>query len=204
MENAARAVVDATRDYFGTHEIAILCGGGNNGGDGLAVARHLHNLDQNVSIVFGSDPANLSGDALIQWRIVQAMKLPAFYTPHDLTGNFILKESGLIIDALFGTGLKEAPRESVLPLIDACNFTGSPFQSPVISIDVPSGMDCDTGLPLGTCVRATRTVTFVAEKVGFANSASRQFTGEITVGDIGCPRELIDAVIRDSGFPPVS
>ena len=66
--------------------------------------------------------------------------------------------------------------------------------SPVLAVDLPSGMDCDTGKPLGACVRATRTVTFVAEKTGFANPASKQYTGEITVADIGCPRELIEEV----------
>ena len=65
---------------------------------------------------------------------------------------------------------------------------------PILAIDVPSGLDCDTGIPLGPCVRATRTVTFVAEKLGFANPAARQYLGDVIVGDIGCPRELIDAV----------
>jgi NAD(P)H-hydrate epimerase len=77
----------------------------------------------------------------------------------------------------------------VLQMINECGM-------PVLAIDVPSGMDCDTGEPLGVCVRATKTVTFVAEKAGFANPDSKQYTGEVIVGDIGCPRELIEEVTR--------
>lgn len=96
----------------------------------------------------------------------------------------------LIIDALFGTGLVAAPKPDHRRLIELINECGLP----VLSVDLPSGMDCDTGEPLGACVKATRTVTFVAEKAGFANPASKQYTGEITIGDIGCPRELIERV----------
>jgi NAD(P)H-hydrate epimerase len=73
---------------------------------------------------------------------------------------------------------------------------------PVLAVDIPSGLDCDTGEPLGlACVRATRTVTFVAEKVGFANPIARQYLGQVTVGDIGCPRELIEAVASTGPAP---
>ena len=199
MENAARGVVDAITDILPPNdEIAVVCGPGNNGGDGLAIARHLHNRGLIVSIVFGTDPARLKGDALIQWRIVQAMKLNAFYydPTKDLTGVFIIRESVLVIDALFGTGLNRAPLDWAVPLIEACN-EGPPFETPVISVDIPSGLDADTGMPLGPCVVASHTVTFVAEKAGFSNPASRQYTGDITVADIGCPRELIDIVRRE-------
>ncbi len=69
---------------------------------------------------------------------------------------------------------------------------------PILSIDLPSGLDCDTGEPLGPCVHATKTITFVAEKAGFANPRSREFTGEIVIGDIGVPPELIAAVVAES------
>lgn len=96
-----------------------------------------------------------------------------------------LRQSDLVIDGLFGTGLQGPPRN--LGQIETINR----FSKVVLAIDLPSGMDCDTGEPLGDCVRAARTVTFVAEKAGFANPDSKQFTGEVTVADIGCPRELI-------------
>jgi len=97
----------------------------------------------------------------------------------------------LVIDALFGTGLRTPPRD-----VWRINLMNQ-HPVPVLSVDLPSGMDCDTGEPLGpACVRATRTVTFVAEKIGFANPAARQYLGEVIVGDIGCPRELIEKVWR--------
>jgi NAD(P)H-hydrate epimerase len=183
MENAARAVVDAAWQTLAGRPapVLVVCGGGSNGGDGLAVARHLHIIGCPVEIFLAIDPAKYAGDALTNWNIVQAMKIPIGWT----------RTPTLIIDALFGTGLSQAPRADSLAVIDRMNAQAVP----ILAIDVPSGLDCDTGRPLGSsCVRATRTVTFVAEKAGFADPESRQYTGAVVVGEIGCPRELIDAV----------
>jgi NAD(P)H-hydrate epimerase len=195
MENAARSFVDAVADQFPKNdEIAILCGGGNNGGDGLAIARHLHNRGYQVSVVMAAPPEQLKAEALANWNIISRMKL---YARHSKDGVFILRESSLIIDALFGTGLSRPIGPEYAGYIEACNWEGTPFECPVIAVDIPSGLDCNTGEPLGDlCVRADRTVTFVAEKAGFANPASKQFTGEIMVGCIGCPRELIEEVAK--------
>ena len=189
MENAARAVADAADAMIARreHAVTIFCGGGNNGGDGFAVARHLHNRGHEVGLHLLSHPGELQGDALINWQITQAMKIPASTSGPD---GIDCGSYDLIIDALFGTGLNKPPRHDAALLIDAINRTGAS----VLAIDVPSGLDCDTGEALGPCVRATRTVTFVAEKAGFANPASKEYTGDITVGDIGCPRELIEQI----------
>ena len=101
----------------------------------------------------------------------------------------------LIIDAIFGTGLNRPPRRSVPT---DCRGGESIGQLPVLAIDVPSGLDCDTGKPLGACIEATRTITFVAEKVGFANPDARKYLGAVTVGDIGCPQELIAEVMHET------
>ena len=94
----------------------------------------------------------------------------------------------LILDAIFGTGLTQAPRDPFSQIVAAIEKTGAP----VLAIDIPSGLDCDTGKPLGpACIRATRTITFVAEKAGFAAPEAKQYLGDVIVGDIGCPRELI-------------
>ena len=191
MENAARAVVDVALDMLRgiqDPEVQIVCGGGNNGGDGLAVARHLHNRGVFVELALASAQP-YSGDAGINWAIVQAMGIPALAIEDAdirMAGGVI----DLVVDALYGTGLQTPPREA-WPIELMLYY-------PVLSVDVPSGMDCDTGEPLraGACVKATRTVTFVAEKVGFANPAARQYLGEVIVGDIGCPRELIERVAR--------
>ena len=185
MENAARAVTDTAMEYLSRGKKAlILCGGGNNGGDGLAVARHLHNRGVDVHIGLTLPPEKYRGDALINWNIIRAMALPfAAITPEEIAQS----HADLIIDAIFGTGLQQAPRPPFGDIAASLRKLGRL----VLAVDLPSGMDCDTGNALGDCIAATVTVTFVAEKAGFANPASKQFTGRIVVGDIGCPVELL-------------
>ncbi len=188
MENAARAAANAACDLMRGErvgEVLVLCGGGNNGGDGLAVARHLHNRGADVFIALAIDPAHYKGDALINWKIVQAMGLPAEQIVLDKLAH---TSAVLLIDAIFGTGLSQLPREPFPPIAAAVNH----LRRPILAIDIPSGLDCDSGLPLGACIRATRTITFVAEKAGFANADAKPWLGEVIVGDIGCPRELIE------------
>ena len=195
MENAARAAADVAMAMLAASQYRsalILCGGGNNGGDGLAVARHLHNRGVKVLIAPMIDVSKWRGDPKINWDIVAAMQLPVT-SAKDLQKSILANTPGLILDAIFGTGLTAPPRES---LDEWANFCAA-GAAPVLAIDLPSGMDSDTGKPLGTCIRATKTVTFVAEKAGFANPASREYTGEIIVGEIGCPRELIAQVLGD-------
>src|SRR4051812_13911377 len=114
MENASRGVADVAEEHFlrqrpgGTGRILILCGGGNNGGDGLAAARHLHNRGHDVTIGLLTDPARYKGDALTNWQIVRTMRLPTFQADPALIRR---TTADLIIDAIFGTGLTDAPRE---------------------------------------------------------------------------------------------
>jgi NAD(P)H-hydrate epimerase len=187
MENAARSAADAACDMLGAirgRNVLILCGGGNNGGDGLALARHLHNRGAEISIALTIDPARYHGDAQTNWEIVSAMRLPCAPAHAEAIAE---SRADLLIDAIFGTGLTEAPREPFPAIVDAISRSGRP----VLAIDLPSGLDCDTGQPPGACVRATRTITFVAEKAGFAAPTALPYLGSVTIGDIGCPVELI-------------
>jgi NAD(P)H-hydrate epimerase len=188
MENAARGAADVACDMLGPatrgKSVLALCGGGNNGGDGLAAARHLHNRGHRVAIALTIDPAKYKGDALTNWQIVSAMNLPC----HPATPKLLAAaKADLLLDAIFGTGLTDAPRDPFPALVDAIAQSGIP----VLAIDLPSGLNCDTGHPPGPCVSATRTVTFVAEKVGFAAPDARPFLGQVTVASIGCPADLI-------------
>jgi NAD(P)H-hydrate epimerase len=192
MENASRAATDVIWDEMlmtGERDVLILCGGGNNGGDGLAVARHLHNRGARPRIGLTIDPAKYDGDALTNWRIVEAMDIPRGpATPDTIRADAV----GFVVDAIFGTGLTCPPRPPFAEIARAIWETAAH----TIAIDLPSGLDCDTGERLREeWVRAQLTVTFVAEKAGFSNPASRMYTGVVTVGDIGCPRELIARVI---------
>lgn len=192
MENAARAAAVVAWDMIGRQpgkSVTIFCGGGNNGGDGLAVARHLHNRGAVVDVVPVFDPQKLTGDALTNWQIVEAMKLEmTSISSAELT---LANTPDLVIDALLGTGATGVPRGRTA---EAIHFLNTDHTGSVLAIDVPSGLDCDTGEPLGECVRATRTITFVAPKIGFSNPNARTYLGEVVVGDIGCPAELIQDV----------
>ena len=188
MENAARAVADVAWEMLHGRpgDVLVLCGGGNNGGDGLAVARHLHNRGCGVTIGLLVDPAKYKGDALTNWNVVRAMGLPA--RPYEAA--MLRGHPALVVDAIFGTGLDKPPRDPFGAVAAAVNGAGIP----VLAVDVPSGLDCETGTPPGGCIAAARTVTFVAEKVGYGSDVARRWLGRVTVGDIGCPRELVDEV----------
>ncbi len=191
MENAARAAADVAWEMLAgasSRRVLILCGGGNNGGDGLAIARHLHNRGADVRLALTIDPAKYDGDAAINWRITRAMGLE--WLPADPLA-IARNEPDLLIDAIFGTGLTSAPRPPFPQLAGAVNDSARH----VLAVDLPSGLDCDSGSVLGSaCIRATRTVTFVAEKTGFTAPAAWAVLGQVIVADIGCPRELIRLV----------
>src|SRR5882757_6120489 len=148
MENAARAAADSACDMLDGEcvgEVLILCGGGNNGGDGLAVARHMHNRGADVAIGLLTDPSRYDGDALTNWRIAQAMELPA--APFEAS---MLQDPRpmLIVDAIFGTGLTKPPRDPFPHVATVINHSAVA----VLAVDVPSGLDCDTGVPPGACI----------------------------------------------------
>ena len=186
MENAAHAAADLAWEMLGgPGNVLVVCGGGNNGGDGLAVARHLHNRGATVRIFLTVDPNKYREEAKTNWDICSAMNLPLVKEiPQPPKPN-------LIIDAIFGTGLTQAPRPPFAEIVSEIQR----LSAPILAIDIPSGLDCDTGKPLGqACIRATQTITFVAEKTGFAEASAGQYLGKITVAGIGAPRELLEEV----------
>jgi NAD(P)H-hydrate epimerase len=187
MENAGRNAAELLNTLNPLRlRVAIACGHGNNGGDGLVMARHLDRLGHTVNVLLFADPKALSPDAAVNHRIVERMGLPISLMPTPSPSLF--QGYGWIADALFGTGLSRAPSAPFDAVINAINDSGAK----ILAVDVPSGLDCDTGRPLGECIRASHTVTFVGMKEGFLFPEARQFVGELHFADIGAPRRLID------------
>ena len=176
---------------------AVLCGGGNNGGDGYAIARRLHCAGVKVEVFAVSDPRKLTGDAAINFHIIERMKLPL----REIAGaeaplmTAMWARSDLLVDAMLGTGFSGVLRPELASVIDCINLLSASFRIPVLAVDVPSGLDCDTGLPCPIAVRADATVTFVAEKKGFRTPEARAHLGKLHVAGIGAPKEILEKVL---------
>jgi NAD(P)H-hydrate epimerase len=199
MENAAIGLCEVALEMLeglGGSAALIACGPGNNGGDGLALARHLHNAGVEVHIVLAADPSRYGGDAAINLRIAQKMDLPLTISAPPDPGVALdraaaaLPRPAIIVDALLGTGVDRPVTGPLRTLIERLNSLRTP-QSPVLAADLPSGLDADTGEPLGAAVVADATVTFVGLKPGFLTLAAQPFVGEIHIADIGAPAELV-------------
>lgn len=195
MENAGRNVAEEVLKMTNTMsktKVAVLCGKGNNGGDGFVAARHLHNCDIPVSIFLVAKISDIlkDEDTGTNLKILLHMKVPVQEILLTTEVNSILMELckyDIIIDALFGTGLSGDVRGPFKTLIDGVNH----LNRPVVSVDIPSGLDCNNGNILGTAIKATKTVTFAVSKRGFYLGDGLLHTGEIIVTDICIPKELL-------------
>ena len=180
MENAALALLDAALELLtgdGPHRVLVVCGAGNNGGDGWALARHLHNAGV-TPIVYATKTPPSESDAGINCAISRRMEISEA-TTLDAVGPI-----DLIVDGLFGTGLDRPVAGAALACIEWINA----HPAPVLAVDLPSGLDADRGVPLGACVRATSTVTMAGVKSGFLMPGAAEWVGAISVADIGAPR----------------
>ena len=194
MENAAGGLTRVVRQKLAdllNPRVAIVTGSGNNAGDGFALARHLHNAQcLPIVLIVGPEP-RISGDARTNLEIIKRMGIPLKLLSQDQPGLAELQDqlqrAELVIDAIFGTGLSGPVRGFYKDVIEQINSSSTP----VLAVDIPSGLDCDTGQPLGLAVRAETTVTFVARKMGFDAPGASDYTGQVFVVDIGAPRELI-------------
>ena len=173
--------------------VGVICGPGNNGGDGLAVARHLDNAGLEVVTIdlVGADRPRAS-DAGVQRTIAEALELPLLDTlPEPLPA------VDLWVDAIFGTGLSRPPEGILRAAIEALNESGVP----ILAVDVPSGLDADRGVPLEAAVRATETVTLGLPKRGFLTPEAEPFTGTLRYVPIGASWKLLPEGVP--AFPPV-
>ena len=183
MENAGRAVAEeASRRFPDARRVAVLCGPGNNGGDGFVAARHLIKRGFAVRLGFDDDPGRLPADA--------AAMAKRWTGPVAALGEGLLEGADVVVDALFGAGLARPIEGSVAALIEALNATALP----VIAVDVPSGIDGTTGTVRGIAVKATATVTFFRLKPGHLLLPGRIHCGETSVVDIGIPDAVLDTI----------
>lgn len=193
MENAGRGTAELLESLNPERQrFLILCGPGNNGGDGFVVARHLQNRGFDVDVLLFGALEKLTPDARTNaeiWRTSNALWSATGSGALDVDIRRIIEGAqGWIVDALFGTGLTRALGPPFDEVVAAVNGRGLP----VLAVDIPSGLDCDTGEPLGPTIRATHTATFVALKKGFDNVNAKQYLGEVHVIDIGAPKKLVD------------
>jgi len=194
MENAGRAcadelLADHLRERGATEPVLIVCGKGNNAGDGFVIARQLITRRVEARVALFASPHSLHGDALVNFKILRAMGAPIVEVNEETATRAVLDplDRGVrtCVDALLGTGMSGAPRGAIAMGINWINTL--PLAVRRIAVDLPSGLDGDTGVPHQPTVRADLTCTFVAPKLGFANPAAKSYLGEVRVLAIGVP-----------------
>ena len=201
METAGSAIIRAIDQHYPTSQrIGIVVGKGNNGGDGLVIARQLAHAGRDVHLFLVSPPESFTGEAEINLQIAKnlGLQIAEILTDAKLGYDFFRERSTslnhiasceLLVDAIFGTGLRGTVRDPIATVINAINS----LATPILSVDLPSGLDADMGHPLGTCVRADRTVTIGLPKRGLLVHPGAEFAGKLEVVDIGFPEQVIDA-----------
>ncbi len=220
MENAATALLERSLTCLQDLRVQdpaalLLIGPGANGGDGSALARKLHNRGVRIVLAIAADPEKIKGDAGVNLAIARAMGLAIRVIDAEAPAkslDAIVRETGapnLIVDALFGTGLVRPlgpPHSDIVVWMNARRRSAEPGRSQVtLAVDIPSGLDCDTGRPLAVgadgAVIADLTVTLAGLKTGFANPQSRAWTGGVVVGDIGAPIEAMERLGAQASEP---
>jgi hydroxyethylthiazole kinase-like uncharacterized protein yjeF len=200
MENAARSAVQWIETWFSNRldRVLVLGGVGNNGGDAWAVTRLLASLGIAeprccVPVLVGNDSA-LRGDARMQWDLLGAIGITRRVCAAADDVRMIeneLNTATLVVDGLIGTGLSRPVQGLVAQVIEVVNRS----RKPVVSLDVPSGIDASTGQVLGTAIRAAKTVTFAASKIGLAQYPGKAHAGTVVVGSIGVPAPTTSRVM---------
>lgn len=201
MENAGRGCADVLERLGIDGPVVILCGKGNNAGDGFVIARHLDIRGYSCRVLLLGVPDELRGDAAINFKLLDRTNVEITWFPQvsdpsqpapavfPVQLDFHAKDATWLIDAFLGTGAVGNPRPPFDAAIDWMN--ARPAATRLLAVDVPSGLDCDTGEPSAHTVRADHTCTFAAMKIGFTQPRAKPYTGTVHVCDIGVPRQLI-------------
>ena len=200
MENAAHRVVEVLEKRFAplaAQRIVVLCGKGNNGGDGMAIARQIHTrFAPQICVVLLAMPEDLKGDAAANYRMLQACGCPVLHQIPPAA-----RYATLVIDALLGTGISGPATGAMLEGIREINH-GFPLAQ-VVAVDIPSGMASDSGDSSGEYARADCTVTFTAPKVAHVLPPNCDLIGDLTVAPIGSPPELFEEILLTLAEPAI-
>ncbi len=190
MENAGRHVAHAAAELAPDGRVGVVCGRGNNGGDGFVAARHLVGMGRDVDVVLCADPSRLAGDAAANFAAVQGMRIPVRIAdePALVTNLPGAGRYAVLVDALLGTGVRGEVHGTAREAIAWMSAHGAP----IVSVDVPSGLCADSGVPLGSAVRAALTVTFVTGKLGHWLHPAPAYVGRLRVVDIGMPAAAVE------------
>ncbi len=204
MENAGRMIAENVLKIvseIGLKNIVIVAGKGNNGGDGFCAAKHIKNQRKeiNIKIIILEDEGKLKGDALVNFQIAKKMEIPIVQLKNGGELKNFLPEEGILIDAIFGTGLsKDIEDKFFLDVIETINLWKEADEEKkdknkkrfVVAVDIPSGLDSNQGIPRPKAVKADITITFAPAKVGLFVGEASKFTGKVIIEDIGIPVEL--------------
>ena len=194
MESAARGAVDTLRRHFPDvrhMKVGIAAGRGNNGGDGFVIARYLAGAGVAVAVYLIAEKKRVRGDAASNLKLLDQIRVPVHEVPD--TATFESCRAGMTgcdlwVDAMLGTGLTSDVRGVFKEMIAFLNAA----QKPILAVDIPSGLDSDTGRPRGDCIRATVTATFGLPKIGHVVLPGSEFVGRLEVVDIGIPPIVVD------------
>lgn len=181
MERAALACVNALEEYTDPSRTLIICGGGNNGGDGFAAARLLHQKGYYAEVLFVGTEVSMSGDCAQQKKIAEKSGVPIVTT-------FQSQEYTTIVDAIFGVGLNREITGAYFEMINKMNQ----MSGKKAAIDIPSGICSATGAVLGTAFRADITITFAAEKLGCVLYPGHSYAGKVIIADIGISKHIFE------------
>lgn len=195
MENAGIKTVQAICEEFPdvhVRNVLVVCGPGNNGGDGFVIARHLHNIGTTVNVVTTQSAQKYRGVQADNLEILKKMNIPVteiVSEPAIYEAMNLANYSDVIVDAIFGTGL----RKKVEGLYDALINGINSVSAPKVSVDIPSGVDGSTGLVMGCAVKASMTVALASLKIGHVLDPGSQYTGKLYIADISIPRVLLES-----------
>jgi len=191
MENAGRAVAQGVIKELGKRDkrpVIVLCGPGNNGGDGFVAARHLLNAGIALNVFLIGREKDLKSDARLNYDILKRLRQPVLeISAVNQSLRKSILNSAVVVDAILGVGLNRDITGLLKDVIEAVNASAKG----VIAVDIPSGLNGTTGKIFGVCIKAAATVTFSFVKKGFLLNRGPEFTGKIIVADIGIPLQLL-------------